>query len=193
MLERFVAWPKVDEVLVRGENKASAKVGRDGLQVDVRALPRESYGAALQYFTGSKDHNVAIRAARRQNGTHAQRVRAVPPRRQHARWPARPRKRCTTRWGWIGFRRSCARIWARSTARPSIGCRSCWNFRDMRGDIHMHTTETDGRASLEEMAAAARAQGLRVHRHHRPFQGAGHGERPGRGARGGLRADTCAS
>src|SRR5207244_4240251 len=44
-----------------GENKASAKVGGDGLQVDVRALPRESFGAAMQYFTGSKDHNVAIR------------------------------------------------------------------------------------------------------------------------------------
>ena len=51
----------VDEVLGRGENKASAKVGREGLQVDVRALPPESFGAAMQYFTGSKDHNVAIR------------------------------------------------------------------------------------------------------------------------------------
>ena len=54
-------FPKVEELLARGENKASAKVGREGLQVDVRALPRESFGAALQYFTGSKDHNVAVR------------------------------------------------------------------------------------------------------------------------------------
>src|SRR5579862_1524960 len=61
VLERFVAFPKVEELLARGENKASAKVGREGLQVDVRALPRESFGAALQYFTGSKDHNVALR------------------------------------------------------------------------------------------------------------------------------------
>src|ERR1019366_9300012 len=57
----FVRFPKVEQLLARGENKASAKVGREGLQVDVRALPRESFGAALQYFTGSKDHNVAVR------------------------------------------------------------------------------------------------------------------------------------
>ena len=61
VLERFVAHSKVDEILGRGENKASAKVGHEGLQVDVRALPKESFGAAMQYFTGSKDHNVAVR------------------------------------------------------------------------------------------------------------------------------------
>src|SRR6185295_12742296 len=62
VLDRFVAYPKVNEVLGRGENKASAKIGHQGLQVDVRALPRESYGAGLQYFTGSKEHNVALRS-----------------------------------------------------------------------------------------------------------------------------------
>src|ERR1019366_5821765 len=62
-LDRFVAWPRVEEVLGRGENKASAKVGREGLQVDVRALPPASFGAALQYFTGSKDHNEIGRAS----------------------------------------------------------------------------------------------------------------------------------
>ncbi len=60
-LERFIKYPKVEQVLGHGENKASATVGREAFQVDVRALPRESYGAALQYFTGSKDHNVALR------------------------------------------------------------------------------------------------------------------------------------
>ena len=56
--EAIRAWRKCS---ARGENKASAKVGHEGLQVDVRALPPESFGAAMQYFTGSKDHNVAIR------------------------------------------------------------------------------------------------------------------------------------
>ena len=60
-LERFVQFSRVHEVLGRGENKASAKVGLEGIQVDVRALPAESFGAAMQYFTGSKDHNVALR------------------------------------------------------------------------------------------------------------------------------------
>src|SRR5439155_2416724 len=60
-LDRFVAHGQVQEVLVRGENKASARVGLEGLQVDVRALAPDTFGAAMQYFTGSKDHNVAIR------------------------------------------------------------------------------------------------------------------------------------
>src|SRR5947209_321320 len=61
VLDRFVAYSHAGEILGRGENKASARVGHEGLQVDVRALPRESFGAGLQYFTGSKEHNVAIR------------------------------------------------------------------------------------------------------------------------------------
>src|ERR1035438_4680486 len=61
-LDAFVGYKGVTEVLGHGENKASAKVGREGLQVDVRALPPDSFGAAMQYFTGSKDHNVAIRS-----------------------------------------------------------------------------------------------------------------------------------
>ena len=61
VLDRFLAYPHISEVLGRGENKASARVGHEGLQVDVRALPPDTFGAAMQYFTGSKDHNVAIR------------------------------------------------------------------------------------------------------------------------------------
>ena len=64
-IETFVAHPKVHEVLGKGPNKASVKFGSEGLQVDLRALPKKSYGAALQYFTGSKEHNVALRAGRR--------------------------------------------------------------------------------------------------------------------------------
>ena len=57
-----MAHPKVYEVLGKGVNKASVKFGMEGLQVDLRALPKESYGAGLQYFTGSKEHSVALRA-----------------------------------------------------------------------------------------------------------------------------------
>src|SRR3954470_13635066 len=60
-LDHFTSHPRVHVVLGKGANKASAKVGLEGVQVDVRALPAESYGAAMQYFTGSKEHNVAIR------------------------------------------------------------------------------------------------------------------------------------
>src|ERR1700716_1175518 len=60
-LDSFVTFPRVHVILGKGPNKASAKVGLEGLQVDVRALPLESFGAAMQYFTGSKEHNVLIR------------------------------------------------------------------------------------------------------------------------------------
>ena len=61
-LNRFLKYPRVHEVLGHGENKASARIGIENLQVDVRALPPESYGAAMQYFTGSKEHNIVLRS-----------------------------------------------------------------------------------------------------------------------------------
>ena len=61
IIDCFVTHPRVHEILVKGENKASVKIGMEGLQVDLRALPAASYGAALQYFSGSKTHNVALR------------------------------------------------------------------------------------------------------------------------------------
>src|ERR1019366_1549204 len=60
-LERDATHPRVHEILGRGANKTSVKFGREGLQVDVRALEHSSFGAAMQYFTGSKEHNVALR------------------------------------------------------------------------------------------------------------------------------------
>ena len=59
-LDRFTKHPRVHEVLGQGVNKASVRFGLEGLQVDLRALPAENYGAALQYFTGSKEHNIVL-------------------------------------------------------------------------------------------------------------------------------------
>jgi DNA polymerase (family X) len=158
VLERFVSWPKVEEVLARGTNKASAKVGRDGLQVDVRALPRESYGAALQYFTGSKDHNIVVRQRALRLGLTLSEYGLV-------RIEDNQRVAGTTEeevYGALGL------DWIPPELRENWGEIDCAaehrlprlvEVADLRGDIHMHTTETDGRASLEEMAAAARAKG----------------------------------
>ena len=67
-LERFVQHPKVTEVLGKGANKASVRFGLEGLQVDLRALASESYGAALMYFTGSKEHNIVLRSRAQKMG-----------------------------------------------------------------------------------------------------------------------------
>ena len=143
----------------RAPNKASIKFGQEGLQVDLRALPEESYGAALQYFTGSKEHNVALRAARAEDGPHAERICAGADRHRTSASPARPKKRSTQRWASPGFRRSCARIGARSRPPRQGKLPKLVELSQIRGDLHMHTRETDGRATLEEMAEAARALG----------------------------------
>ncbi len=67
-LEKFVVHPRAQEVLGKGPNKASIKFGLEGLQVDLRALATESYGAALLYFTGSKEHNIVLRSRAQKMG-----------------------------------------------------------------------------------------------------------------------------
>ena len=157
-LERFVANPRVEEVLGRGENKASANVGREGLQVDVRALPRESFGAAMQYFTGSKDHNVAIRTRAVKMGLKLSEYglfRVEDDARVAGETEAGVYEALGLPWIPPELRENCGEIEAAAEGRlPALV-----ELADIRGDLHMHTTETDGRATLEEMAEAARELG----------------------------------
>ncbi len=157
VIDRIVNFAGVIEVLARGENKVSIKL-RTGMQVDVRLLPPDSLGAALQYFTGSKQHNVTLRQralkmgytlseyalARLDNG---ERVAAATEQEIYAR---------------LGLdyiepelRENCGEIEAAAEHRlPSLV-----RIEDIQGDVHMHTVETDGRNTIEEMAEAARARG----------------------------------
>jgi len=157
-LDRFVALPRVEEVLGRGENKASAKVGREGLQVDVRALPPGSFGAAMQYFTGSKDHNVAIRTRAVKMGLKLSEYglfRVADDFKVAGETEAGVYEALGLPWIPPELREISGEIEAALENRlPELVER-----RHLRGDLHMHTTETDGRASLMEMAEAARAQG----------------------------------
>jgi DNA polymerase (family 10) len=157
-LDRFVAHPRVHEVLGKGANKASVRFGLEGLQVDLRALPHESYGAAMQYFTGSKEHNVNLR-------TRALKLGLTLNEYGLFRLEGNERLAGETEEGvyqkmgldWIPpeLRENCGEIEAAAEHRlPKL-----LQLSDIRGDLHMHTTETDGRATLEEMAAAARELG----------------------------------
>jgi DNA polymerase (family 10) len=157
-LERFVAHPSVTEVLVRGENKASAKVGRDGLQVDVRALPAETFGAAMQYFTGSKDHNVAIRVRAVRMGLKLSEYglfRVADDFKVAGETEAGIYEALGLPWIPPELRENAGEIEAAEQGRlPDLV-----ELGQIRGDVHMHTTETDGRATLQEMADAARGHG----------------------------------
>jgi DNA polymerase (family 10) len=157
-LDIFVAYPRVEEVLARGENKASAKVGREGLQVDVRALPPESFGAAMQYFTGSKDHNVAIRMRAVKMGLKLSEYglfRVEDETRVAGETEEGIYQALGLPWIPPELRENTGEIEAAEQGRlPELV-----ELAQIRGDLHMHTTETDGRATLEEMAEAARAKG----------------------------------
>ncbi len=158
VLERVAAYPRVNEVLGHGVNKTSVKVGREGLQIDVRALEHESFGAAMQYFTGSKEHNVALRQRALRMGLTLNEYGLF-------RVDDNTRVAGETEEGvyqalgldWIPpeLRENQGEIeQAAAHQLPVLVAQG-----DIRGDLHMHTTATDGRATLEEMAAAARAMG----------------------------------
>src|SRR5579871_1315186 len=157
-LERFVAHPKVHEVLGRGVNKASVKFGLEGLQVDLRALPPESYGAGLQYFTGSKEHSVALRQRAMKMGlTLNEYSLSNIESKQPVASATEEEIYAALGLAWIPpeLRENQGEIEAAEAGTlPKL-----IELSQIRGDLHMHTTETDGRATLEEMAQAARALG----------------------------------
>jgi DNA polymerase (family 10) len=133
-------------------------VGREGLQVDVRALPPASFGAALQYFTGSKDHNVSLRTRAVKMGLKLSEYglfRAENDARVAGENEAGIYEALGLAWIPPELRENAGEIEAAEEGRlPHLV-----ELTDIRGDLHMHTIETDGRATLEEMAAAARDRG----------------------------------
>jgi DNA polymerase (family 10) len=157
-LERFAAYSRVREVLARGENKLSARVGHEGLQVDVRVLDRASFGSAMQYFTGSKDHNIAVRNRAVRMGFKLSEYglfRAADETRVAGETEEEVYGVLGLRWIPPELRENTGEIEA--AAEGSLP--ELVELRQIRGDVHMHTTATDGRNSIAEMAAAARAAG----------------------------------
>ena len=157
-LDRIAANPRVQEVLGRGVNKTSVRIGREGLQVDVRALEHDTFGAAMQYFTGSKEHNVALRQRAIRMGLKLS---------EYGLFRAEDDTRVAGETE-EGVYRALGLDWIPPELRENIGeiemaeshtLPRLVEQRDIRGDLHMHTTATDGRATLEEMAEAARALG----------------------------------
>jgi DNA polymerase (family 10) len=155
-LERFVKHPKAHTVLGRGVNKASIQYGVEGLQVDLRALPHESYGAAMQYFTGSKEHNIVLRSRALKLGLTLNEYglfRVDTEERVAGETEEQVYEKLGVPWIPPELRENCGEIEAALEGRlPKL-----IELSDIRGDLHMHTVETDGRATLQEMAEAARA------------------------------------
>lgn len=158
VLDRVTQHPRVHEVLGRGVNKTSVRVGREGLQIDVRALDHESFGAAMQYFTGSKEHNVALRQRALRMGLTLNEYGLF-------RLDDNTRVAGETE---EGVYQALGLDWIPPELRENQGeielaeahqLPKLLEQGDIQGDLHMHTTATDGRATLEEMALAAKALG----------------------------------
>lgn len=158
VMDRFIEYTLVERVLGHGDTKSSVRI-RGGFQADLRLVEPESRGAAMQYFTGSKAHNIALRDRALSRGLKLNeyglfqvegdvRVAGTTEEEIYAAlgldWVA-PELREDRGEIAAAERRDLPRLIEHS---------------DLRGDLHMHTTESDGRASIIEMAQAAKAAGL---------------------------------
>ena len=157
-VEHTAAWPLAGTLLAKGANKVSFRM-RSGLQVDVRLLPEGSFGAALQYFTGSKMHNVTVRQrALRRGYTLSEYALARVEDGSFVAGANEEEIYAALGLAWIPpeLRENNGEIeLAETSALPRLIEQS-----DIRGDLHMHTDATDGRNTIREMAEAALAAGL---------------------------------
>ncbi len=159
LMDIFVSHPSVERVLARGDTKASV-ILRGGYQADLRMVPLESRGAAMQYFTGSKAHNIALRDRAIQRGFKLNEYGLF-------RITDEGRVAGDTE---EGIYQALAMDWVEPALRENRGEIDAAAARtlprllsasDIVGDLHMHTTATDGRDDLETMAAAAHRLGHR--------------------------------
>jgi DNA polymerase (family X) len=156
-MDCLASFAAVESVLARGETKMSIRLA-GGLQVDLRVVPEESFGAALQYFTGSKDHNVVLRGLAKNRGLKINEY-GVFRGDKYVAGRTEEDVYATLDLPWFPPELREARHefeWAAAGALPKLIERG-----DMLGDLHMHTVATDGAATLEEMAAAAHERGLK--------------------------------
>ena len=157
-VEHVASLPLIDKLIAKGQNKVSFTL-RNNLQVDVRLLPRASYGAALQYFTGSKMHNVALRQRAIKRGLTLSEyalLRLEDNVIVAAASEAEIYNALDLDYIPPELRENGGELEAAAThTLPQLITRA-----DIRGDLHMHTEATDGRDTIRQMAEAALARGL---------------------------------
>ena len=156
-MDRLESFALVDSIIGRGKTKLSLRL-RPGLQVDLRAVPAESFGAALQYFTGSKEHNVVLRGRAKAQGLKINEYGVFRGERSIA---GRTEEEVYAALGLPCFPpelREARREfdWADAGELPRLV-----ELSDIRGDLHTHSTYTDGAATIEEMALSAKQRGLK--------------------------------
>ena len=158
LMEAFTGYKLVETILARGGTKSSVKLW-GGFQADLRLVPRESLGAAMQYFTGSKAHNIALRDRAIQRGFKLNEYGLFRIDDESVVAGATEE----------GIYEALGLAWVPPELRENRGelaaaeagtLPNLLTLQDLKGDLHMHTTATDGRADAETMARSALAAGL---------------------------------
>ena len=159
LIDHIIKLPGLMEIIARGDNKVSFRM-RAGMQVDVRLLPPDSFGAAMQYFTGSKAHNVALRQRALKMGyTLSEYSLADLDTEKPVAGKTEEEIYATLKLDYIPpeLRENLGEIDAAAAhTLPDLITQA-----DLQGDVHMHTVETDGRNTIEQMAAAAEEYGYK--------------------------------
>jgi DNA polymerase (family 10) len=159
VMRHAAAWPEATAVLLAGDTKTSLRGPRD-VQVDLRVVDQTAFGAAWQYFTGSKEHNVRLRSRARERRLTINEYGVFPLDREGAAVAGRTEEEVYAAVGlpWIPPE---LREGGEEFARAEAGdLPELLTLADIRGDLHMHTTATDGENNLAEMARAAIERGL---------------------------------
>jgi DNA polymerase (family 10) len=161
VMEHFSKFAEITSVIARGDTKMSVRL-EDEFQVDLRVVPKQSFGAALQYFTGSKDHNVLIRGRAKKMGLKINEWGVFEVDGDDETWVAGKNEADVYETLDLPcfepeLREARREIeWAESDTIPDLV-----QLEQIKGDLHMHTTATDGKNSIEEMANAAKERGLK--------------------------------
>jgi len=160
VMDHFAGFSEITSVIVRGSTKMSVRL-EDEFQVDLRVVPKDSFGAALQYFTGSKNHNVVIRGRAKQMGLKINEWGVYEVNDGDESWIAGTTERDVYETLDLPYfepeiREARREVeWAEQDQLPEL-----ITLDQIVGDLHMHTTATDGKNSIQEMADAARERGL---------------------------------
>ena len=157
LAKHILEFPGIDQTLAHGENKVSFTL-ENGLQVDVRLLEKESFGAALLYFTGSKEHNVALRGRANDMGLTLNEYALATLKGE------KPVARRTEEEIYAKLKLDYVPPELRENTGEIAAAEAhklphLIELKDMKGDLQMHTTASDGKNSIEEMAEAARKLG----------------------------------
>ncbi len=155
VMERFVAYDEVDRVLAKGTTKSTVLL-QSGIQVDLRLVAEDSYGAALQYFTGSKAHNIAVRTRAVKQGL---KINEYGVFKGKTRLAGRTEEEVYRAVGLPYIEPELRENWGEVEAAEQGRLPELITLEDLRGDLHVHSKASDGNVSIEDLARAAAERG----------------------------------